>query len=62
MQRVFNAKFFLLQFSLGRGPDLDQRHPARQFGDALVKLFALVLAVQRLALLPYGGDALAQLD
>ena len=44
VQRVLDAGLLLLHFALGRRPDVDLGHAARQLGDPLFELFAIVIA------------------
>ncbi len=43
MECVLHAGFLLLHLGLGGGPDLDHRDPARQLGQALLELLAVVV-------------------
>src|SRR5207245_11704075 len=60
VERVLGARLLLLHRRLGRGADLDDRHPAGQLGQPLLQLLAVVV---RRRLLDLGPDLLdAALD
>ena len=43
VQRVFNAVFFLFHLNFGRSAHFDDGNATRQFGDALLQFFAVVI-------------------
>ena len=43
-QRILDAVLLFLQLGLGAGADADDRHAARQLGQALLQLFLVVVA------------------
>ena len=46
VEGVLDAGFFLFQFHLAGGADIDHRHPARQFGEPLLKFLLVVLGAR----------------
>ena len=42
-ERVLNAQLAFLHFDLGRSADVDHRYAARQLGQALLQLLAVVI-------------------
>ncbi len=44
MQGVFHSGFLFLEFRFGGRTDFDHRHAANQLGEALLELFAIIIA------------------